>query len=608
MLPELAAEYEIISELGRGGTAIVYHARERELGRDVAIKVVRAYQPDDTEAVTRLAREAKLVAVLRHPNIVPLLGIRHLENGLALIMQHVPGKTLKRTIREHGALPLTLVEHVVREVASALDYAWTRHRIVHRDIKPENIYLDDDCRRALVADFGIAKATETESTLTLVGTALGTPAYMSPEQIDGSPLDARSDLYSLGLVTYEMLTGQQPWAGCNLYTTIYKQKHESLPAISDFRSDVPVYLQRAVDTLLRKDPAERCTDAASFLALLPSNIPTPPLLEEVDEEISHDIDDNDTPTLKYQRPMVEAAPVVSVVLPEAPPEPDLDAVLALLEPVQPGRGGLAIAAASATEVVADPVRAAVIEETLAETFTITAEQRKAQRYRLVAALAGLLVLGASATAAMMTRGGRPAKQDIRPTVTSDSNTRVTAPTTSLKSSGEHRTPASLSYESLRPQTKDEEPQPEEKVKPLPTPSVNVPEAALPAVNRSISAGDFATDLRTSRDVATESASPTDFTPYTVKPELRNRDAVARALAVNYPVLLRERGIGGTVILRVFIDDSGKVVQSHVQQSSGEEVFDRAAIKVASVMKFTPALNRDQRVSVWLDMPVVFKTQ
>src|SRR5688572_6525057 len=156
-LHELDGDYEILGELGRGGTAIVYRARERELGRDVAIKVVRASHADDEEAVARLAREAKLVASLRHPSIVPLLGIRRLEDGLALIMQHVPGRTLKAAIREHGQMPVPVVEHVLREIGSALDYAHKRHGIIHRDIKPENIYLDDEINRALLADFGIAR-------------------------------------------------------------------------------------------------------------------------------------------------------------------------------------------------------------------------------------------------------------------------------------------------------------------------------------------------------------------------------------------------------------------------------------------------------------------
>ena len=165
-LHELEEDYEILGELGRGGTAIVYRARERELGRDVAIKVVRSTHLDDQEAVARLQREAKLVAQLRHPNIVPLLGIRRLSDGLALIMQHVPGQTLKASIRHNGPLPVDIVEHVLREIGSALDYAHKKHGIVHRDIKPENIYLDEEINRALLSDFGIARATEGESNLT----------------------------------------------------------------------------------------------------------------------------------------------------------------------------------------------------------------------------------------------------------------------------------------------------------------------------------------------------------------------------------------------------------------------------------------------------------
>ncbi|HEX2168657.1 MAG TPA: serine/threonine-protein kinase, partial [Longimicrobiales bacterium] len=273
-LQELEAEYEITGELGRGGTAVVYHARERELGREVAIKVVHQTHVDDGEAVARLAREARLVAQLRHPNIVTLFGTRQLSDGsVALMMQYVPGRTLKAAIREDGPLPIRVVETVLREMALALHHAHQRQGLVHRDLKPENIYLDTEGGRSLLSDFGIARATEVESTLTLVGTALGTPAYMSPEQIDGLPLDGRSDLYALGLVAYEMLTGCQPWAGHNLYTIIYKQKHEELPSIAESRSDVPPHMLRAINRLLRKTADERWPDALRFVsALSPASV------------------------------------------------------------------------------------------------------------------------------------------------------------------------------------------------------------------------------------------------------------------------------------------------------------------------------------------------
>src|SRR5690606_3012966 len=138
----------------------------------------------------------------------------------------------------------------------------------HRDIKPENIYLDTEAGRSLLSDFGIARNFESDASLTIAGTALGTPAYMSPEQIDGLDLDGRSDLYSLGMVAYEMLTGQQPWAGHNLYAIIYNQKHEELPPISEFRRDVPLYLQHAIEGLLRKEREQRWSDAAQFISQL----------------------------------------------------------------------------------------------------------------------------------------------------------------------------------------------------------------------------------------------------------------------------------------------------------------------------------------------------
>ncbi|HEX6132626.1 MAG TPA: protein kinase [Longimicrobiales bacterium] len=343
-LQELAAEYEITRELGRGGTAIVYHARERELGRDVAIKVVHQIHLDDAEAVARLAREARLIARLRHPNIVTLFGRRHLGDGsLALIMQYVPGRTLKQAVREDGPLPIVVVDTVLREIGRALHYAHQRHGIVHRDIKPENIYLDTEGGRTLLSDFGIARTTEAEASLTIAGTALGTPAYMSPEQIDGLPLDGRSDLYSLGLVAYEMLTGQQPWAGHNLYTIIYKQKHEELPPLTEFRRDVPSYMQRAIGGLLRKDREERWRDAGRFVSELHRaaafrSVAPPVITQRPSEPAASAPAPEDSPTIVFRPqadpaataaipaasaaiPAAGAAPPTGEPSPSAPPEP-----------------------------------------------------------------------------------------------------------------------------------------------------------------------------------------------------------------------------------------------------------------------------------------------
>ena len=654
---ELEAEYEILGELGRGGTAVVYRARERELGRDVAIKVVRAN--DDAEAVARLAREAKLVAALRHPNVVPLLGIKHLADGLALIMQHVPGRTLKRAIREDGQLPIPFVEHVLREIASALDYAHKRHGIIHRDIKPENIYLDEEVGRALLSDFGIARTTEGESTLTLVGTALGTPAYMSPEQIDGSLLDGRSDLYSLGLVAYEMLTGQQPWAGCNLYTIIYKQKNEELPAVTNFRKDVPSYLLRALESLLRKDAVQRCPDAAQFIAQLPgvpvsapSFTPAPRQPEPVVPTVS-----DDSPTIRYQRPAAIEVPLVMDEQPAevAPAPAPLQEIPVSREP-DPAIAAVAAAMAAAGQTVeveeeetpetpvlelprvrpnwhSAPVRGrgltpavyaqpevAPATELSDSDVAILTPVRSRRTSQLVAALTALLVLGGSATVvAMMNDRDEPASEEIAESPASQR--RTASANTSLKSSGvpentqmAGKSPTNAPATSAAGASRETDAE-KTATQPLPVPNVQLPNVQVPTiepqpVGSRVSASDFTSAgviPTASVREASVSSTPT-FTPYTVQPELRNRTAVQGALRDNYPRVLRERNIGGPVRLWVLIDTAGNVIRSEVQESSGNEILDRAASRVATVMQFTPAMNRDRKVSVWLQLPVVFKVQ
>ncbi len=267
-IPELEEDYELIRELGRGGTAVVYLARERDVERYVAIKLMHPGYVQDEEAVARLMREARTVARLQHPNIVMLLGVRRLgDRGYALILQYVPGTTVKERIRQEGPLPIPLAERILIDLGSALQYAH-RHRIVHRDIKPENIFLDADTGVSRLADFGIARFWDSDSGLTLPGTAIGTPTYMSPEQVDGRDLDGRSDLYSVGLVAWEMLTGQAPWAGETMYKIVYKQKHEELPSLEELRPEVPHYIRAAIEKALKKNPNDRWRDAGEFLAAL----------------------------------------------------------------------------------------------------------------------------------------------------------------------------------------------------------------------------------------------------------------------------------------------------------------------------------------------------
>lgn len=267
---DLEDEYELLGELGRGASAVVFRARDRSLGRLVAIKVVRPHSiASADDAMLRLAREARTVAKLQHPNIVTVHAVRRLRTGgLALIMQLVPGRTLKAAITEHGPFAPEQAERVLHDVAEALAYAHA-HGVVHRDVKPENIFLDENSGRALLSDFGIAHSADHESRLTMTGAAIGTPAYMAPEQIDGAPADARSDIYSLGLVAWEMLTGRRPWDGESLYNVISKQKQEELPAIDALRPGVvPQRLQYIVERMMQKRPAARWAGADGLLANL----------------------------------------------------------------------------------------------------------------------------------------------------------------------------------------------------------------------------------------------------------------------------------------------------------------------------------------------------
>lgn len=267
-LAELGAGFEPVRELGRGATSIVYLVRDHALGRDMAVKVIRSAFGPDAESVARLEREARLVAQLQHPNIVRLFGTRTLADGsLVLLMEHVPGRNLKELLRGEGALDAPRALGILEDVASALAYAH-RRRIVHRDVKPENIYLDEEVGTARLADFGVAKPWDRDTRLTLPGESLGTPAYMSPEQIDDRDVDGRSDVYSLGLVGYEMLAGRHPWESDNLFSIIFKQKNEELPPLASLRRDVPDALVRILERALEKDPGRRWASAEEFLGAL----------------------------------------------------------------------------------------------------------------------------------------------------------------------------------------------------------------------------------------------------------------------------------------------------------------------------------------------------
>lgn len=305
----LDAEYEIVRELGRGGTAVVYLARERATGVEVAIKLIRSRYIDDEEAQARFAREARLVAQLHHPNIVPVRAVLDLGTaGLAIVMGHVVGRTLKERIRQDGPLAPEDAAQILRDIGGALEAAHATG-IVHRDVKPENIFIDDG-GRALLADFGLARSMTPDTALTMAGVALGTPAYMAPEQIDGNDLDARVDVYSLGLVGWEMLIGRRAWSGEGLFAILYHQKHEVPPDVRELRDDVPDRLAEVIARAIEKRRDARWGSMREMLDALEESKPLAlaPLAGAVGAASGGD-------TIRFVRPPLpepEPAPVLAL--------------------------------------------------------------------------------------------------------------------------------------------------------------------------------------------------------------------------------------------------------------------------------------------------------
>ena len=273
----LSANYELESEVGRGGMGIVYCARDRRLKREIAIKVLPPELSFRADIRQRFLREAETAAQLNHPNIVPIYTVEEKDNLVYFVMSYIKGDNLGQRLQQHGPIAPVEVRRILREVADALSYAHNRN-VIHRDIKPDNIIIDEETGRAMVTDFGIARAlTDSgDSRLTATGMAIGTPAYMSPEQSAGdSAIDGRSDLYSLGVVGYQMLCGQPPFVANNTPSMLVKHLSEKPIPVDERWPDLPQDLSRAVMMCLEKDPADRFPNAAAFaVALDGGSMPT----------------------------------------------------------------------------------------------------------------------------------------------------------------------------------------------------------------------------------------------------------------------------------------------------------------------------------------------
>ena len=270
----LAPHYEVDSEIGRGGMGIVYCAKDNRLKRNVAIKLLPPELAFRTDIRSRFLREAETAAQLSHPNIVPIYNVEERDNLVFFIMAFIAGDNLATKLQKEGPTEPGEVRKILREVADALAYAHKRN-VVHRDIKPDNILIDSDTGRAMVTDFGIARAlTDTgDSRLTATGMAIGTPAYMSPEQSAGeTQIDGRSDLYSLGVVGYQIACGELPFNAPNTPSMLVKHLSEIPRPVDEKQPDLPADLARAIMMMLEKDPANRFPDAQSVVVALSSGV------------------------------------------------------------------------------------------------------------------------------------------------------------------------------------------------------------------------------------------------------------------------------------------------------------------------------------------------
>jgi tetratricopeptide (TPR) repeat protein/tRNA A-37 threonylcarbamoyl transferase component Bud32/Arc/MetJ-type ribon-helix-helix transcriptional regulator len=262
-------KYRVTERIGRGGMAEVYLGVHTMLDRPVAIKVLHGYLTEDVSFIERFKREAKAVANLRHPNIVQLYDFDVYEDMLFMVMEYIDGINLHQRLVEVGKrgerLPIKQVGSIINDIASALDYAHTQG-MLHRDVKPSNILLDSQ-GKAYLTDFGIAKFVSGQR-LTATGTMLGTPAYMSPEQGRGEELTEESDIYSLGIVAFEMLTGRVPYDARTPIAIVQKQITAPVPAISSLVDDVPPNTQEVIDRALAKSPDGRYSSASELVIAL----------------------------------------------------------------------------------------------------------------------------------------------------------------------------------------------------------------------------------------------------------------------------------------------------------------------------------------------------
>ncbi|MHB8626307.1 MAG: protein kinase domain-containing protein [Aggregatilineales bacterium] len=265
LIGQRIGQYEIVALLGKGGMAEVYRARQTLAGgvsRDVALKLIDARLAAAPEFIARFKREAQTLVSLSHPHILKAFDFGQYQDTVYLVMELLTGGSLAELIRQ-GPLPLNTILRVLDHTARALDYAHSKG-LVHRDLKPQNVLLDES-GNAFLTDFGIVKLLNQGTVLTQSQVAIGTPAYMAPEQWTGDALDARADLYSLGVMLFEMLTGRVPFRGDTPHRVMFQHISEAPPPVHTLRTDIPPGVDQVIATAMSKDPAQRYSTAIAML-------------------------------------------------------------------------------------------------------------------------------------------------------------------------------------------------------------------------------------------------------------------------------------------------------------------------------------------------------
>jgi serine/threonine-protein kinase len=286
-----ADRYELEQLVGTGGMSSVYKAHDTQLDRYVALKLLHSQYGDDDEYVERFRREARAVAQLSHPNIVRVIDRGEADGRQYIVFEYVDGENLKELLERSGPLSVRRALELGLQIAHALSFAH-EHGLVHRDVKPQNVLLNGD-DEAKVTDFGIARSLDVERGMTQTGTVLGTSNYIAPEQASGKRVDAHTDVYSLGVVLYELLTGELPFPGDNFVAVAMKHVNEPPPSLVEKRPDVPIRVALAIERALEKSPDNRFPTMAAFAAELDT------CLQELDHP------DTEDPTLLVPRRMVE---------------------------------------------------------------------------------------------------------------------------------------------------------------------------------------------------------------------------------------------------------------------------------------------------------------